>query len=434
MMRLSLISAARTAARLTGVASCLITTLAVHPAPAAAQTPPPAQGASNQELTAHVSGGAGFDKNVFGNSAVSNNTLPRTGSYALNDLGLDYTRAGSVDISATASSDVRLYQTDKSYSSHTFMGSGLVGGTIARRLRVAVALDAMRSSEYLFWIFPKMSYGDSVFGFPIPSLNDRIMPIDVITYDSTLSTSYSLSASSTLSAEYGMTRSTFTVSRRRFDTRLFGGHYSYGFTKYASLRLGYTAQTALYNKTINRRTIDAGIAYSRPLSFSRRTKFSFTANSVGVDDGLNTYATVGGLASLNHQFGRFWTLNADFDRGVSFIDGFSDPFLSNSVSATLKGNIGRRVHFRASGAYSRGKIGLVRSIFQDYTSGNSTVRTEFALTRHLVTYGEYVYYRYRFNKLAPLPEGSPNQLDRNGVSVGLELTIPIVERKRRVTS
>ena len=412
-----------------GVVSCLMA------APAASQTQ--TQAASNQDLTARVAAGAGYDANVFGSNltAVADDTLPRKGTYVSNDVSLDYSRAGSLDIGATASSGLRLYETDRNYSAQTFSGAALVSGTIASRLHIAVSVEAVRSSQYLFWIFPVTSYGGTVFGLPMPSLNDRITPIFITTYGSDIAASYTLSRRSSLSAEYGVRRSIIRANLPRFDTVMLGGHYSYGFTKYAGLRLGYSTQTGVYrpSRTITRRTIDAGITYARPLSFSRRTKFSFAVNSLGVDDGLNTYATVGGAATLSHQFGRFWKLNGDFDRGVSFIDGFADPVLSNAVSATLKGAFGRRVDLTASSAYSRGKIGLARSLFNDYTSGTATVRTNIAITRRFGLYTEYFYYRYRFNKLVALPAGSPCQLDRNGVSAGLELIVPIIERKRRAT-
>ena len=102
MLRPSYPSTTRTLARLMGVVSCLMA------APAASQTQ--TQAASNQDLTAHVAAGAGYDANVFGSNltAVADDTLPRKGTYVSNDVSLDYSRAGSLDIGATASSGLRL--------------------------------------------------------------------------------------------------------------------------------------------------------------------------------------------------------------------------------------------------------------------------------------------------------------------------------------
>ena len=176
-------------------------------APAASQTQ--TQAASNQDLTAHVAAGAEYDANVFGSNltAVADDTLPRKGTYVSNDVSLDYSRAGSLDIGATASSGLRLYETDRNYSAQTFSGAALVSGTIASRLHIAVSVEAVRSSQYLFWIFPVTSYGGTVFGLPMPSLNDRITPIFITTYGSDIAASYTLSRRSSLSAEYGVRRS-----------------------------------------------------------------------------------------------------------------------------------------------------------------------------------------------------------------------------------
>jgi len=174
---------------------------------------------------------------------------------------------------------------------------------------------------------------------------------------------------------------------------------------------------------------DLGITYSRPLSFSRRTRFSFSTSSLAVDDGIQRYSTVGGSAVLTHEISRNWSANLSADRGISLLSGFHDPFLANGVNGALEGTFGGRFHFTSSAGYSGGNIGVARAIFHNYTSSMASARLEVELVRRLSAYTEYAFYKYRFDQQVLLPNGTPQQLDRNGVRVGVSYMVPLLRER-----
>jgi hypothetical protein len=175
------------------------------------------------------------------------------------------------------------------------------------------------------------------------------------------------------------------------------------------------------------------VDYGRPLSLSRHTKVTFGINSYGLDNGRDTYYTVGGHANLIHEF-KAWNVNAAYNRGVGFIDGFSDPYVADGVSAGLTGRLSRRATLNFSTGYSKGDVGQGPADFRNFSSYTGVARTEYALMRRMGMFAEYVYYHYDFDKLIQLPQGTPHRLNRQGVRAGIMLTVPLLpERTPRAT-
>jgi hypothetical protein len=218
-----------------------------------------------------------------------------------------------------------------------------------------------------------------------------------------------------------------------------GARYTRQLTTHAGLRLGYRYGTGGYRNlpTLNRRgvhTIDAGVDYSRALSVSRRTNFSFStgsalfyANNVevgGRDQGLHYALT--GSATLSREMGRTWTATLGYRRSVDYHEGFADPFLAQSATASLSGLLSRRLSFVSTLSYSAGTIGVGKG--RHFGSGVFNVGLQYAISRYLAATAQYMYYRYRFDPLVAVDPRFPRSLSRNGVRFGLTTSIPLVRR------
>ena len=128
---------------------------------------------------------------------------------------------------------------------------------------------------------------------------------------------------------------------------------------------------------------------------------------------------------MTHPFSRSWSLRAFYRRGVTFLDGTDQPFLSNSMSVGLAGLVTRRLDVSVTAGAILGDIGLEAGVaagatpYDTYT-GSSRVR--FGLTNSMALFAEYLATYSRYNSGIPVATG----LNRGGLRFGLNLYVPIV--------
>jgi hypothetical protein len=172
--------------------------------------------------------------------------------------------------------------------------------------------------------------------------------------------------------------------------------------------------------------VDFGYELGMRHSPTRRTTISFSGGPSLVSyQGRDSVRAFGGV-TLTHPFARDWNLRAFYRRGVTFLDGTNQPFLSDSFSAGVSGLVTRRLDVSLTAGAILGDIGLEAGVgatpmpYDTYT-GSSRVR--FGLTNSIALFGEYLatYSRYN-NSLAPVAPG----LNRGGLRFGLNLYVPIV--------
>jgi hypothetical protein len=255
--------------------------------------------------------------------------------------------------------------------------------------------------------------------------------------------------------------------------------------KGVSLRLGYGYNHYEFGYTLSTpptrtQDIEAGVDYSRPLSFSRRTTLRLSTGSAiaeqsefGRENRTHRLFLIGN-ADLTHEMGRTWVAVGAYRRGIDFVAGFREPLLTNTASAGIGGHPTRRVQLTALSYYSLGQVGL-RSDAPPYGSTTANARLTVRLTRRVRTVGEYFYdryhlgagidlppgfaqafdrrgaratvaarlagtldayaeyidYRYSFDNNVNLPPGSPRSFDRRGARVGLRLGMPILSPATR---
>ena len=199
-----------------------------------------------------------------------------------------------------------------------------------------------------------------------------------------------------------------------------------GYRARASDRRSHTGEPSLMHN------VDAGVNYSRALSFSRRTTFSFsTGSAIAVNERIDvpgvdprTRVRLTGNASLVHELGRTWTARAAYSRGFRTRDGFDALYFTDAVHGSLDGLITRRLSFSAAAAWADSSIDTGTAGGHRGTSARAIA--QYALTSYAALYTQYVYYRYRFSGNIVLDPRLPGRLERQVVRVGLTTSVPLI--------
>jgi hypothetical protein len=212
--------------------------------------------------------------------------------------------------------------------------------------------------------------------------------------------------------------------------------YSRPISRHASLILGYGARASDHqNGSTDPRilhNVDAGVNYSRALSFSRRTSFTFgTGSAIATTDRVDlpgtdprTRVRLIGNAALTHEIGRSWTAQLAYTRGYRTLDGFDGLYFTDAAHVNVGGLLSRRLSFSASGAWADSSI---ENGFGGRHRGVSAhAITHYALTSYAALYATYVYYRYRFSDDILLDPRLPRRLNRQVVRVGLTASVPLI--------
>jgi len=137
---------------------------------------------------------------------------------------------------------------------------------------------------------------------------------------------------------------------------------------------------------------------------------------------------VTGNAALLHTLSRTWLARASYQRAVRFVQGFSQPFLSDSMTANVSGYVSRRFSLTFESSYTGGTVGTadVGNSFREYVA---TTYGQVALSRHWALFGQALYYHYNYDQAIVMPEGLPPALNRSGIRIGLTTWIPLAAGK-----
>jgi len=252
-----------------------------------------------------------------------------------------------------------------------------------------------------------------------------------------LSFSHTLSSRSALSFTYTARHVDYVEGLRPdFTSHAAAGRFTRQMTSNTSVVLGYGYRTAASapdgRQTPAVHDIDAGVNYSRALSFSRRTSVGFSTGSTivvadqlsEVDTPTSTRLRLIGSARLTHEMGRSWMTNVAYNRGLVFHDAFGEAFFTDSVAANLTGVPWRRVDVSAQGAWTHATQSSNGS--EGYGSLSGSAQLRYALSRYLGAYVTYLYYRYEFTERFTIDPQFSGALDRSGVRAGLSVAIPLI--------
>jgi hypothetical protein len=398
-------------------------------------------GQQGSNLTGTASMFSGYDTDIT-RTAVDPSMQAAAGHVG-STLGLRYaSRSDRVAFATRGSVDTRHYRTSPTTTFTGFNGSAMFGADVTSRFHIDTSFTSAYSPQFIFSPIPATA--ESVVDVEQPSMDFGIFAEDAFSVAGVVGATIKTSRRSAITMTFGAGQYKYlngAYSQYGSNSRSYSATYSYNTSKYATLRVGYSEQKAEYpafagqpNAAIKQRSFDAGVNYSRPLSISRRTTLSFSTGSGTIDDGIETFFTVTGSASLRHEIGRTWTAVAVYSRGLGVVGGFSQPFFSDAVSFDVRGRLAQRVSLISSGGFADGNIGL-RAAAEAYKSYQGTVRVEYELKPERVgIFGSYFYYGYGFDNQNGLAPGVPGEIGRHGVRGGLLVRIPISgERQPRVT-
>ena len=348
-------------------------------------------------------------------------------------------RTDRITFSSRGAAESRYYFTDDPFPATSYFGNATFSAAMTSRLDASASVSGAYSPQIVFSPLPIP--GDIQSDFAPPTLDYGVTPQQLVSYAAGGNIGFRVSQRSTLTAMLSGSSQRFPDDDYAIHSLAYGGRYSYTVSRYASLRLGYAQQDTDYAefettpmRRYTQRTYDVGVNYSRPLSLSRRTTYSFGTGSAVLDNGVETFFNVTGTASLSHQIGRTWEANVIYGRGLGTVAGFLEPTFADSVNANLRGHLNSRVMFTATAGFSNGNVGQA-AVSNDYHSIQATTRLEYTVQRdRSALYGSYYYYGYEFDEDTPTAVPISNQIGRHGARVGLIFRLPLIrERGSRVT-
>jgi opacity protein-like surface antigen len=348
--------------------------------------------------------------------------------------------------------------------------SGGIGfnAPVARRLSLQASTTLRWTPYYeLGSVCPALpAVSDANVAVTTPSFELGLVPATAMHWTSEVRVSREFSKYSQLDAFYTRTATQFGDSNfTSFDTTdtRAGVQFNRTLSRYLTLRLGYDYRVGqlgnLQAQQYHSHEINAGVDYHRAFNLWRRTTFSFTTGSTVfanqplrvlppvvplttpvTSPSLSTESVLApddvtgptdirviltGTGSLVWEFMRSWSARVQVVRGVSYLEGFAAPAVTNSMTTGVGGLVSRRVQVDVSAAYSTGNIGATTLADNGYGSWNASASADYAMTRHLALYARYFYYDYGFQQGVILPPGLSNDFRRNGARFGVKAWVPL---------
>jgi hypothetical protein len=395
---------------------------------------------------------AAYDDNVveaLSNRSVNRPWLQESGTYAGADAGLNYAftvQRQRVNFGGHLGGRMSYYRHgDRSDVLPSGNADVAFGFQLTKSMSVDVRESVAYSSNYNSALAPQLAEesGHDIGTAPIADLD--LFGLEALRTATTVSLSQRFGRHTSLAGGYHFRSldvlETEQPDSRFRDYRTHAGSLRLGYdrpvSRHATLKLGYgirvSDQRSHTGEPAVMHNIDAGVDYSRALSFSRRTSFSFgTGSGIAVSERVQqgegnrrTRAHLTGHASLVHEMGRTWTADLTYSRGFRTREGFDELYFTNAVSASLGGLVTRRLSLSAAAAWADSS--LERGGGNNGHRGTSaTAQATYGLTRFVGLFTRYVYYRYRYGSDILLSERFPRQLDRHGVRVGLTTSVPLI--------
>ena len=270
---------------------------------------------------------------------------------------------------------------------------------------------------------------------PVPVQNEAVASIAALDSTTNVSLSQSLGRRVTLTSIGRVSYTTLgdnAASLRLYDV---SGSLTYQLTRDVGLVTGYGVQQGSYRfatapapSLLNLQNINLGINYQRALSFSRRTSVGFSSGPMVIRDPLHgvTQYAMGGEAHLTHEIGRTWQATASFNRSVTFLEGFLSPFLGDAGTATVSGQLSRRVTLSMIGSAWFGRDVSGGSASANWNqSAVGGMQTRIALSRTTAFTADARYTRYRFATTPAFITAAPLWIDQPSIRVGFDLWLPL---------
>jgi hypothetical protein len=341
-------------------------------------------------------------------------------------------KAPKVRVSVTAGSSMRHYP-----SLGRFVGSSHSASTdltvdAGRRTTVRTSADGTYVSEFAFDTIsrqPGLGHATLVStGLGVTALDGARL-----SYGAAAGLTRKVGLRSVLTLNLGARTSERRMINEFADEKMLGGHFARSIGRQTSVGFGYALRSSSQRLGADTRPargqdLQASIEHTWRHSRERRTVVSVSAGpsllqlpTPGLEVGSRRIGLVGS-AGFSHDMSRSWNLGASVRRGAGSIDGLQ----SDTAALDLHGLLSRRADLTISGGYSRTDLGL--AIGQSrYNTTFASSRLQFALTRAVALYGQYVLYDYDVGSGLALAGPVSFQRQRRGIRGGLTLWMPLHE-------
>ncbi len=386
--------------------------------------------ATEQHLTFNTKLGGGYDQNVLVDTVgVADPRYHEAGAHMGGGLGLEYLGRGTrVEGGFSGASSFRFYRADEQFVTSSYDVAGNISLALTRHIKLTTTGMSTFSPYYQIKATDDPVLQRIFFTY-------GIAPRRLRTHQGTARLDFQTGKYSSFVIDGGLTRSDFFGQDLDMQATTLGAHYLHRISRNASVRIGYSEQQGAFGtrtlggSTVTRiHNLDAGLDFARALVVNPRTLFDFRLGSTALNDGNRTRIEPMGQAALSHRVSDVWAVKLEYLRSLSFVGGYRDVLLSDSLSFGGLARLGRRTSLQLQVGAVAGTIGQDARL--DTFSGGGRFRTQ--LSKNVLTYVESFYYRYRFaGGLAPA--GLAN-MNRGTFSVGIETRLPLIkERNPSVT-
>jgi len=401
----------------------------------------PAVPGSSQALDSTASMYGAYDDDLYaaqGGVALSED-VRQSGWFGGVEAGLNYKQSGRRG-SFGVDGGVGLIEYPDQPLYAMYRAGGNLNASLTRTMSLSASETFSYAPEYHLGVFVSpMDSGQFQDPFASVSSDQGIFREHSYRTTTNVGLSQSMRDSSTLSAFYALTTANYESGELDYVNQGVGARYTRQLSRNVGLHAGYNYGRARYPKSSfiqsgrGIHNVDVGANYGRALSISRRTQFSFSTGSAlyfvnqGIQQPRHLEYALLGSANLSHEMGRTWTTAIAYQRSLSFHEGFVDPFLAQSASASLTGLLSHRLHFMSTAAWTGGVIGGGTN--NDFSSSSAGAGLQYALTRALASYVNYIYYQYTVPPGLAVDPRFPPSLARTGVRFGLTTSIPLIRAK-----
>jgi hypothetical protein len=393
---------------------------------------------TEQELALNGSLGSGYDDNILADAQgrTTSSVLPpagsRNGMFGNSGLGLSYLlKREAITVEAAANSGVRYYPSLS--AEQRFVPAedarARVTAALTRNTTISGSAAVARRPYHLADMWAPTS---ALSGAPVPTEIDLPASFDFYRrYVGSASLHHRIGRRLTADADYAQNWGE-APEGLAFTSQRSGGGLTWGLSRGLALRTGYSYTHARYRGVgtpLEQHNIDAGVNYTRALSFSRRTTLSFSTGSAAVRHEQQTIYRATGSAELKHEIGRTWEASLAYNRGGRFTETWNGPLFSDVVAANVGGALTRRIQLSAgAGGAMRSLSGADDRGFQSYWG---TVTASLAFNRYLNAGVNYLYTHHDFDRNIPVPSAWPQSGGRQRLTAHIGMWMPLFTQTRR---
>jgi len=148
------------------------------------------------------------------------------------------------------------------------------------------------------------------------------------------------------------------------------------------------------------------------------------------DQGRRRYEFIGS-AILRREIGRSWYSALSYNRDVEFVDVLTQPAVTDSLTTSVSGLVGRRLGLAGDAGWSQGRVGVATTA-NEYGVYRAGASATIGLTSTVGLGVTYSYFHYQFDNPAQVSGTFEDiSLSRQTLRVNVNFFAPLFNRARR---